>query len=382
MTEAARKPRLLIVGPLPPPIGGVESFTQAILESKESKAFAPFEVAHCDTTKQRPKSTQGRFDPLNFVWAFVHFGRLLRSAARFHPDVIYIPVAGTLSGVLRDLALAALARRTGALVIGHQHDGEVHDVLARGGALGKIVRAGLAQFDAMLVLGEPWRELFSSYGLACPISVCPSTARLEVFERGAAFTRVQRDEPPVRALFVGQVGRRKGVYDLIRAMKRLRDEILSIELSVVGPSEQAGQLEAAGALCKELGIESSVRFTGALTGEALYEQFRSHDLFVLPSYTEGIPVVLFEAGAFELPVVTTPVGAITSLVRDGENGFLVPPGDIGALASSLRRLATDSGLRGRLGTQLKRDLGPFHPDQVTARIAEAVAALIERGRRG
>src|SRR5215471_7634356 len=121
----SRKPRLLIVGPLPPPIGGVETFTQAVLESPELDAF---EIAHCDTTKRRAKAFQGRFDATNMAWAFTHWGRLLRDVARFRPDVVYVPVSGTLSGVLRDLVLAALARRAGALVIGHQHAGDIRDV--------------------------------------------------------------------------------------------------------------------------------------------------------------------------------------------------------------------------------------------------------------
>ena len=375
MTEAAHKPRLLVVGPLPPPIGGVETFTQAILESKE---FAPFELAHCDTTKRRAKATQGRFDALNFAWAFVHCLRLLRDAGRFHPDVIYIPVAGTWSGVLRDLALGALARRTGALVLGHQHAGDIRDVLAKGGPLGRVVRAGFAQFDAMLVLGEPWRELFVRWGLACPIAICPSTLRREVFEHGAAFTRVPRREPPARVLYVGQVGRRKGVHDLLRAVRRLLDEGVAIELTVVGPAQLEGELEAARALAAELSLEGPVRFTGALTGEALYTHFRAHDLFALPSYNEGIPAVLYEAGAFELPVVTTPVGAIPALVRDGENGLFVAPGDGDALAGSLRRLATDHELRARLGAQLRRDVDAFHPDRAAARIVAAVRELLAR----
>jgi glycosyltransferase involved in cell wall biosynthesis len=375
VTVAGRKPRLLIVGPLPPPIGGVETFTQAILESKE---FSPFEVAHCDTTKKRAKSTQGRFDPLNFVWACVHFARLVRDAGRFRPDVVYIPIAGTLSGVLRDLTLGALARRTGALVIGHQHAGDIRDVLARRGLLGRAVRAGFAQFDSMLVLGEPWRELFAAWGLACPIAVCPSTLRREVFERGAAFARRPRREPPARVLYVGQVGRRKGVHDLLVALKRLRDEGLAIELTVVGPSQLEGELEAAQARCAELGLDGPVRFTGPLMGDALYEQFRDHELFALPSYNEGIPAVLYEAGAFEMPVLTTPVGAITDLVRDGANGFLVAPGDVEALAARLRTLATDHDLRERLGAQLKRDVEAFHPDRVSARVVAAVEELLER----
>jgi glycosyltransferase involved in cell wall biosynthesis len=375
VTVAARKPRLLIVGPLPPPIGGVETFTQAILESSE---LAPFDVAHCDTTKRRAKSSQGRFDVLNFAWAFVHMWRLMRAAGRFRPDVIYIPVAGTTSGVLRDLALGALAKRTGALVLGHQHAGDIHDVLAKVGWLGLVVRAGFGQFDSMLVLGEQWRELFERWGLACPIAVCPSTLRREAFERGASFTRVARREGPARVLYVGQVGRRKGVHDLLRAIRRLLDEGLAIELTVVGPAQLERELEAARALAAELSLDGPVRFTGALTGEALYEHFRAHDMFALPSYNEGIPAVLYEAGAFELPVVTTPVGAIADLVRDGENGFLVGPGDVDALTASLRRLATDHDLRARLGAQLRRDVGAFHPDHVSALIVEAVRGLLAR----
>jgi len=379
VTVAGRKPRLLLVGPLPPPIGGVETFTQAILESPE---FAPFELAHCDTTKKRAKSSQGRFDALNFGWAFVHVWRLLRDARRFRPDVIYIPVAGTVSGVLRDLTLGAAARRCGALVLGHQHAGDIGDVLARRGLLGRVVRAGFAQFDSMLVLGEPWRALFEAYGLACPIAICPSTLRREVFERGAAFTRVVRRDPPVRVLYVGQVGRRKGVLDLLEALARVRGEGLAAELTIVGPAQLPGELEAARARCAELGLDGAVRFTGALTGDQLYSHFREHDAFALPSYNEGIPAVLYEAGAFGLPVVTTPVGAITALVRDGENGLLVTPGDTDGLTAALRRIVTDPDLRAMLGGRLRSDVAAFHPDRASARIVAAVNELLERkGRR-
>jgi len=371
----SRKPRLLIVGPLPPPIGGVETFTQAMLESPE---FAPFELAHCDTTKGRAKAFQGRFDAANLAWAFEHWARLVRVTSRFHPDVIYVPVAGTLSGVLRDLVLAAIARRAGALVLGHQHAGDIRDVLARRGVVGRLVRLGFAQFDAMLVLGEPWRRMFESYGLRCPIAICPSTLLREVFDRGAAFTREPRREPPARILYVGQVGRRKGVLDLLEAVARLRREGLAVELTVVGPEKLSGELEEARARAAALGLDSKARFTGALTGEALYAHYRDHDLLALPSYNEGIPAVLYEAGAFGLPVVTTPVGAIESLVRDGANGFLVKPGDVDALTDRLRRLATDHDLRARLGDRLRADVASYHPDRAAARVVTAVRELLTR----
>lgn len=365
-----RRPRLLIVGPLPPPIGGVETFTQAILESR---AFGAFEVRHCDTTKGRAKDTQGRFDAGNFVWAARHFARMARAVAAFDPEVVVIPIAGTWSGFLRDAALGWIARRSRARVIGHQHAGDIVRQLERRGAGERLVRGGFGQFHRLLVLGERWRTLFRDYGLAMPIEVCPSTFRREVLERAGAFTRPPRDGRPARVLFVGQVGRRKGVLDLVEALRRLRARGLAIELTVVGPAQAAGELDAARDAAVASGLADVVRFTGALTGEPLYAEFRAHDLFALPSYNEGIPAVLYEAGSFEMALVTTPVGGIPDLVRHESNGLLVTPGDVDGLAAALERLARDSALAARLASRLRDDVLAFHPDRVSERMARAVA---------
>jgi glycosyltransferase involved in cell wall biosynthesis len=359
------------VGPLPPPIGGVETFTQAILESD---ALAEFEVAHCDITKGRPKSTQGRFDPGNFMWAGIHGARLVGSLARFHPDVVYLPVAGTWSGVLRDLALGWLAHGSGARVIGHQHAGDIHEVLKRRGLDERIVRAGFARFHRLLVLGERWRTMFREYGLTIPCEVCPSTYRREVVERGAGSHRGPAPGGPLRVLYVGQIGRRKGVHDLLRSLRRLSDEGVAVSCTLVGPAQLTGESEAAHALALELGLDQTARFTGPLVGEALYREYDLADLLALPSHNEGLPAVLYEAGAFGIPVVTTPVGAIPDLIRSGENGWLVPPGDVEALTAALRGLAGDSAARARLGARLRSDIAAYHPDRVAARVADAVRA--------
>ncbi len=366
-----RKARLLIVGPLPPPIGGVETFTQAILESHALDEFAVF---HCDTTKRRPKSTQGVFDAGNFAWAAVHFARLAASLARVRPDVVYIPIAGTWSGALRDLALGWIARRSGARVIGHQHAGDIPDVLKRTGRDERLVRGGLARFHRLLVLGERWRALFRDYGVAMPVDVCPSTFRREVVERGARTPRGVRPPGPMRVLYVGQLGRRKGVLDLLKALRRLADSGVEVTCTFVGPAQLAGETEAAHALRDELGLGERARFTGPLTGEPLYREFDDADVFALPSYNEGIPAVLYEAGAFALPVVTTPVGAITDLVRDGSNGLIVEPGDVDGLTAALAALARDPERRVRLGRQLREDVAAFHPDRVAGLVADAVRA--------
>jgi glycosyltransferase involved in cell wall biosynthesis len=367
------RPRLLIVGPLPPPIGGVETFTQAILESP---ALDAFEVAHCDTTKQRPKSTQGRFDLGNAGWALIHFTRLARALARNEPDVVYIPIAGTWSGFLRDAALGWLARRTRARVIGHQHAGDIPQVLARRGLDARLVDGGFAQFHRLLVLGERWRAMFVAHGLAMPIEICPSTFRRELFERGRECVRAPRTGA-VRILFLGQVGRRKGVLDLLDATARLLTKGHDVTVTIAGPDQQPGEREAAMRRATERSLGALARIPGAVHGEELYTLLAEHDLFVLPSYNEGIPAVLYEAGAFGLPVVTTPVGAIPDLIRDGQNGLLVTPGDVDALTAAIERLVLDPSLRMRLGEQLRADVLAYHPDRAAERIAGAVRRELE-----
>lgn len=369
-TGVPRRPRLLMVGPLPPPIGGVETFTQAMLESR---AFDAFELRHCDTTKGRAKDTQGRFDPANFAWAARHFARMVHAMASFRPDVVVIPVAGTWSGFLRDAGLGWIARRWPCRVIGHQHAGDISRQLERRGLARRLVRGGFAQFHRVLVLGERWRTLFRDHGLAMPIEVCPSTFRREVVERAAGFARPSRGGARPRLLFVGQVGRRKGVLDLIEALKRLRARGLALTLTVVGPAQAAGELDAARSATAAAGLDDAVRFTGPLTGEPLYDEFRGHDLFVLPSYNEGIPAVLYEAGSFGMALVTTPVGGIPDLVRHESNGLLVEPGDVDAVAASIERLARDPALAERLAARLRDDVLAFHPDRVSERMARAVA---------
>ncbi len=343
--------------------------TQAILESA---AFGEFEVAHCDTTKGRPKQTQGKFDPGNFAWAARHLARARTAARRQRPDVVYLPVAGTWSGFLRDMALAWITRRSGARLVGHVHGSDFHLVLERRGLSARIARRGLAQFDRLLVLGERWRRLLLAYGARCPVEIVPSTLRREVFERASGWQRPHKRDGAVVGLFVGQVGRRKGVFDLLPALRRLKDAGVPFRMVFVGPAEREGEWEQALQMRDWLGVDDVAEFTGPLLGEDLYQRFREGDVFVMPSYTEGLPVAFFEAGAFEMPVITTPVGSIPDLVVNERNGLLVEPGQTDQIVAAVTRMARDHEARRRMAAQLRQDVQAFHPDRVCARIARAV----------
>ena len=148
-------------------------------------------------------------------------------------------------------------------------------------------------------------------------------------------------------LCVAALERRKGHAVLLDAVARLRTPA---RLLVVGDGPERDALHAQ---AEALGITGSVEFTGAVGHDRVAELVREADVFCLPTFAEGVPTVVQEAMAAELPVVTTAVFGIPELVEDGHEGLLVPPARADRLADALSRLLEDPGLRRRLGEQAR-----------------------------
>ncbi|WP_432494365.1 glycosyltransferase [Kineococcus auxinigenes] len=164
----------------------------------------------------------------------------------------------------------------------------------------------------------------------------------------ASSERAARPPGPLRVLFVGRLVPEKGPSVLLEAVARLRHlegpDAVRVRVVGSGPLEQELRDRA-----RQLGLQDSIELLGALPNEELPQQYRWADVFCLPSFAEGVPVVLMEAMATALPVVTTVIAGIPELVRDGVSGVLVPPGRADALADGLLLLARDADLRRRAG---------------------------------
>lgn len=154
------------------------------------------------------------------------------------------------------------------------------------------------------------------------------------------------NDAPLRLLFVGRLVSEKGVLVLLRALAELRRRGVEVTAVLVGDGPYRGEFEQA---ARRLGIAEQVTFTGALTGARLAPLYREADVFCLPSFAEGLPVVLMEAMANELPVITSRIAGIAELVDDGVNGLLLPPGRDDVIADALERLAADPELRAQWG---------------------------------
>ncbi|HEV7656462.1 MAG TPA: glycosyltransferase family 4 protein [Mycobacteriales bacterium] len=184
----------------------------------------------------------------------------------------------------------------------------------------------------------------------------------------------------LKVVAVGRMVPKKGFDVLVEAVADLRDRGVDLELVIAGEDgPDAGRIRALVAeRCPEL-----VRFTGPLTQCELLELYRSANVFALACRVDGdgdrdgIPNVMVEAMAAGLPVVSTAVSGIPELVRDGENGLLVPPEDPAALAGALLKLAADAPLRDRLAAAGRATVAERFDGDVLAR---RMAGLFHGGR--
>lgn len=159
-------------------------------------------------------------------------------------------------------------------------------------------------------------------------------------------------------VFVGQLTDRKGPDVLLRALA-LRPH----RCVFIGDGPMRPRLEQ---LAAQLELADLVEFLGALPGPEVLELCRQADALVLPSFAEGLPLVILEAFSCGTPVIASDVAGIPSVVIDGKTGLLVPPGDIDRLAEALVRLGSDGELRNLLGreAELLAEEHPDYPDAV------------------
>lgn len=169
----------------------------------------------------------------------------------------------------------------------------------------------------------------------------------------------------LRLLFVGRLSHVKGVRVLIDALKEIRKTNPEVTLTLIGDGDDRPDLEKS---AQHLG--EAVTFLGYKSQSEVAEALREADALVLPSFAEGLPVVLMEALASSTPVICTQLAGVGELVEDGVSGFLVPPGDSLTLADRIRTIAEDPELRTAMGRAgRKKVTEEFDVRQEAARMA-------------
>lgn len=227
-----------------------------------------------------------------------------------------------------------------------------------------IVRKYLVRFvfdraDRVVVLSSAWKEWVVSISRNSHVEAIYNPVLLP--ERKYPWSERMSNV----VLFLGRLGKRKGSYDLLDAAAIVVKRLPYLKLRLGGD----GELKETNEHAQQLGISGHVHLLGWVRGEDKDVQLGQSTICALPSYNEGLPMTILEAMAAGLPILSTPIGGIPEAVSDGIEGFLVQPGDVGAIADRLEQLLIEPGLAERMGAAARAKVeGTFSANVILPKV--------------
>jgi glycosyltransferase involved in cell wall biosynthesis len=283
-------------------------------------------------------------------------------------ELVHIHVA-TRGSFWRKALFATIARRFGVPVVLHLHGSEMKAFYAAQSAPAKRMIVGQLEAAARVVaLSESWRRFVAEIAPRAKTTVVPNAVDI-------ADVAPLRARPARHILFLGRVGERKGVFDLLQAFAAARAVNGRLDLTIAGDGANARAKRAA----QRLGVADHVDLRGWVGPQEREALFSQADVFVLPSRAEGLPMSVLEAMARGLPVIATPVGGLPELIEDGVNGLLVQPREPDGLARAIVKLADDLEARQALGSAARQTILARHSAAAALpRLEEVYAAVAKR----
>ncbi|MCA9972593.1 MAG: glycosyltransferase family 4 protein, partial [Anaerolineales bacterium] len=320
--------KVLMLGPALSDQGGMASVEHVYLAAWDA---ARYELRHIGTYNSN-FATRAKV-----LMAIKAIARYLYLLLFWRPDVIHIHFAAGVSFYRKSL-FVLLGRFSRARLLMHSHAPNFDTFFEkRPPRQQRYIRHILNSADCLLVVSNQWQARFEAMGLTVPVVTIYNPVA-----RPAALAPASRDKPLVLSL--GRLGERKGTYDILKAVPLVLAAGAAADFWLGGD----GEVEQVREIVSANDWGQHVRLLGWVRDQAKHEALSQAAVFLLPSYFEGLPVAVLEAMAYGIPVVSTPVGGIPEAVDDGETGFLVPPGDVQALAEKIRLLLDDPALRARM----------------------------------
>jgi glycosyltransferase involved in cell wall biosynthesis len=329
-SDARARIAIGLVGPLPPPSGGMANQTRQLARLLAESGLS-VELVQVNAP-YRPAWVGGLRGVRAAFRLVPYLLELWRSAARV--DLFHVMANSGWAWHLFAVPAIWVAhvRRVPAIV--NYRGGEAESFLLREA---RLILPGLARARAVVVPSGFLEGVFANYGIATEI--VPNIVDLDRFSPapprpGRTHIVVTRNLEPI--------------YDIptaIRAFATIRGRYPDARLTIAGSGPLRLELEQ---LAQSLGVADTVRFTGRLDNEQLPDLYRSADLMLNPSTVDNMPISVLEAMASGVPIVSTNVGGVPFVVEDGSTALLVPPRNPEAMAAATLRIFDEPMLRERL----------------------------------
>jgi len=352
------KTKILFIGPYPPPYAGPEMGMKLFLDSSLKDEF---QIFFLKTNVRKSNARKARLDFTLFLAFFRFVFSLLYMIIRYRPALAYYPVTATQLGWIgRDIWCQAICRIFHIKCVIHMRGShfrlnyeKFHSFLKR------LVRWSCKSVSIAIVQAERLRKQFEGLIIDDRIKVLYQAIDSSEYDN-PDLNNYQRG----KILFLGHLTKAKGYIDLLRCMESVVTSCPEAHFYFAGTirKDEPGVFfnEYTGApldyenpyiLREEIQsgpLNEHYHELGMINGNDLINHLRSADIFVLPSYSEGFSRAMLEAMSVGKPVIYTPVGAHTEVMKNEENGLMSKPGNTGQLSENIERLLRDRNLRCRI----------------------------------
>lgn len=348
--------RILLVGPLPPPAGGMANQTRQLAELLRGEGAsvelvqvnAPYRPAWAE----RLKGVRALFRLLPYLL------RLWQGAGR--ADLMHVMANSGWSWHLFAAPAVWIGWLRGVPVVVNYRGGEAGPFLARSAA---SVRATLRRAVSLVLPSGFLLEVFARHGMSGRV-----VANIVDLDRFRPADEPRRHDRAPHLIVARNLEAIYGNDTALRAFALLREAWPEARLSIAGSGPEATALAA---LAQELGVADRVRFTGRLDRDQMAALYRDADLMLNPSRVDNMPNAILEALASGLPVVTTDVGGIPYIVRQRQTAMMVAPDDPRAMADAAHELLADRGLHAALAAAGRADVQRYRWSAVRAELLSA-----------
>ncbi|MCL5126030.1 MAG: glycosyltransferase family 4 protein [Deltaproteobacteria bacterium] len=366
------KKRVLIIGPLPPPFGGIATVIDSIINSELSHDFS-FEMFNRSESVYEPGSTSLERQTLKIKRAWNLFKKSWSGGYDF------VHLHGSTSGFLGDTLVMIIAFIAGAKVLLHLHGTDWEKFYGNVSRFRRFyIRVGLFIPKRIVVLYDLWARNIRKIDSKIDVRVIrnfvpdcpePDEALVDGLRRRL---RIEPEEFVISS--IGRVGSRKGSFDIVEAATRLSLTDSNFRILLVGGQEREGEMEQLQKLVSDKGMDKWVELVGEVDIQDVPLFLRLTDIFILPSYYEGMPMSIIEAMRSAKPIISTRVGAIPDMLVSGVSGMLINPGSPEELANSIHTLKKDPSLRKNLSNQARQT---FQTEFETSRVVLSLRTLYQ-----
>ncbi|MDR3591515.1 MAG: glycosyltransferase family 4 protein [Negativicutes bacterium] len=325
--------------------GGIDHIIQPLKNCKERFAENGIDISFFNTERiSRSAGSDGKFAFENFKNAFQLYKDCSKELENNQYDVLLVASSVSLA-LLKDVLIAnRLKKKHKVKVMLQIHCADMEAILP-GPVFGGFIFKQIRACDGCIYLSQQLMEDFTKKGFPADKSfLLYNYYNMDLPEAEIAKKLSgPKEEAKTNLIFIGSFDRRKGVPDLLSTLDTIEDSLYFLNLCGGYSGDDAELKRQVEKFCAD--HPQSVINNGYVRGEKKSSLFSDSDVLLLPSYTEGLPVVLLEAMAAGCAIITTNVGSIAEIVKDGQNGYVISAGDTAALRAAILSMINDKQKR-------------------------------------